>query len=66
MAKIMSYPEVYSKKQGTIKRRICVERDLTIEQALNISFLKYGNKNRKFEWTYGGMLYPTTYRITGK
>jgi hypothetical protein len=61
--KIMSYPTAYSKKKGSYTKRICVAKDLTLEEALSISHKKNGNTNKAMEWRTSGLIYPTEWKI---
>lgn len=61
--KIFSYVTVYSKKKGAHVKGFCVEADLTLDEAKQLSHDKYGNTNKQLEWKTAGFLYPTLYKI---
>ena len=61
--KIYQYAVVYSKKNGANTKAILVKDGMTMEEALDYSQKELGNKERKTEWRYGGLIAPTTYKI---
>ena len=63
--KIMSANTVYSKKSGTRVVKICIEKDKTFQECVDILKKKYPSKilNEKNEITVSGLLYPTTITI---
>ena len=61
--KIISYPTTYSKKKGSVKKSVCVEKDLSFDDAIRISIQEYGNTHGKIEWRTSGLIYPTEWKI---
>lgn len=55
---------VYSKKNGSQQKRRIVEKNIpTLEEAIELSKTKYGNKEGKTEWRTSGLLFPNQYEI---
>lgn len=62
--KIRKTVSAYSKKFGTVERNYTLEKDLTLENALVLSFEKYGNTNKEMNWRNGDRaIYPSEYSI---